>query len=155
MYSELPKVLHQLAGKSLLEHVHHTASKLETRGIHVIYGYGGAQLIEEHSHLDVDWVEQKEQLGTGHAVKQALPNIPDKDLVLVLYGDIPLITNETLSDLVSAAEETTFSLLTTFVEHAFLHRDEDVDYDHVQQQMIEARAKYEALQKLRGRSGRS
>ncbi len=116
MYSELPKVLHQLAGKSLLEHVHHTASKLETRGIHVIYGYGGAQLIEEHSHLDVDWVEQKEQLGTGHAVKQALPNIPDKDLVLVLYGDVPLITNETLSDLVSAAEETTFSLLTAFVE---------------------------------------
>ncbi|RKZ49531.1 MAG: UDP-N-acetylglucosamine diphosphorylase/glucosamine-1-phosphate N-acetyltransferase [Gammaproteobacteria bacterium] len=116
MYSELPKVLHQLAGKSLLEHVHHTASMLETRGIHVIYGYGGDQLIEEHSHLDVDWVEQKEQLGTGHAVKQALPNIPDKDLVLVLYGDVPLITNETLTDLVNAAEETTFSLLTTFVE---------------------------------------
>jgi len=116
MYSELPKVLHQLAGKSLLEHVHHTASMLETRGIHIIYGYGGDQLIEEHPHLDVDWVEQKEQLGTGHAVKQALPNIPDKDLVLVLYGDVPLITNETLSDLVNAAEETTFSLLTTFVE---------------------------------------
>ena len=116
MYSELPKVLHQLAGKSLLEHVHHTALMLETRGIHIIYGYGGDQLIEEHSHLDVDWVEQKEQLGTGHAVKQALPNIPDKDLVLVLYGDVPLITNETLSDLVNAAEETTFSLLTTFVE---------------------------------------
>ena len=116
MYSELPKVLHQLAGKSLLEHVHHTASMMETRGIHIIYGYGGDQLVEEHSHLDVDWVEQKEQLGTGHAVKQALPNIPDKDLVLVLYGDVPLITNETLSDLVNAAEETTFSLLTTFVE---------------------------------------
>lgn len=116
MYSELPKVLHQLAGKSLLEHVHHTASMLETRGIHIIYGYGGDQLIEEHPHLDVDWVEQKEQLGTGHAVKQALPNIPDKDLVLVLYGDVPLITNETLTDLVNAAEETTFSLLTTFVD---------------------------------------
>ena len=116
MYSELPKVLHQLAGKSLLEHVHHTASMLETRGIHIIYGYGGDQLIEEHSHLDVEWVEQKEQLGTGHAVKQALPNIPDKDLVLVLYGDVPLITSETLADLVNAAEETSFSLLTTFVE---------------------------------------
>ncbi len=116
MYSELPKVLHQLAGKSLLEHVHHTASMLETRGIHIIYGYGGDQLIEKHPHLDVDWVEQKEQLGTGHAVKQALPNIPDKDLVLVLYGDVPLITNETLTDLVNAAEETSFSLLTTFVE---------------------------------------
>jgi len=116
MYSELPKVLHQLAGKSLLEHVHHTASMMESRGIHVVYGNGGEQVKAQLSHLSVDWVEQAEQLGTGHAVKQALPNIPDKDLVLVLYGDIPLITNETLSDLVNAAEETTFSLLTTFVE---------------------------------------
>ncbi|MCH9048577.1 MAG: NTP transferase domain-containing protein, partial [Proteobacteria bacterium] len=81
MYSDKPKVLHQLAGKSLLEHVHHTASMLDTRGIHVVYGYGGDQLIEDLSHLSVDWVEQNEQLGTGHAVKQALPNIPDKDQV--------------------------------------------------------------------------
>lgn len=116
MYSELPKVLHQLAGKSLLEHVHHTASMLETRGIHVIYGYGGDQVIEELSHIDVDWVEQAEQLGTGHAVKQALPNIPDKDLVLILYGDVPLITNETLAGLVVAAEDSHFSLLTCFVD---------------------------------------
>ncbi|MFT5426436.1 MAG: bifunctional UDP-N-acetylglucosamine pyrophosphorylase/glucosamine-1-phosphate N-acetyltransferase [Gammaproteobacteria bacterium] len=116
MYSELPKVLHHLAGKSLLEHVYHTASMLETRGIHVIYGYGGDQVIEELSHLDVDWVEQAEQLGTGHAVKQALPNIPDKDLVLILYGDVPLITNETLTDLVVAAEDSHFSLLTCLVD---------------------------------------
>jgi len=116
MYSDKPKVLHQLAGKSLLEHVHHTASLMESRGIHVVYGNGGDQVKDQLSHLSVDWVEQAEQLGTGHAVKQALPNIPDKDLVLVLYGDVPLITKETLADLVSAAEETTFSLLTTFVE---------------------------------------
>jgi len=116
MYSDKPKVLHDLAGKSLLEHVHHTASTLETRGIHVIYGYGGELVKDRLSHLSVDWVEQEEQLGTGHAVKLALPNIPDKDLVLVLYGDVPLITNETLTNLVNAAEETSFSLLTTFVE---------------------------------------
>ena len=116
MHSELPKVLHQLAGKSLLEHVHHAAAMLETRGIHVIYGYGGNQLIEKLSHLDVNWVEQAEQLGTGHAVKQALPNIPDKDLVLILYGDVPLITNETLNDLVVAAEDSNFSLLTCIVD---------------------------------------
>lgn len=116
MYSDKPKVLHDLAGKSLLEHVHHTASMLETRGIHVIYGYGGELVKDQLSHLSVDWVEQEEQLGTGHAVKLALPNIPDKDLVLVLYGDVPLITNETLTELVNAAEETTFSLLTTFVD---------------------------------------
>ena len=121
MYSDKPKVLHQLAGKSLLEHVHHTASMLETRGIHVVYGYGGDQLIEDLSHLNVDWVEQSEQLGTGHAVKQALPNIPDKDLVLVLYGDVPLITVDTLNELVSAARasatgESRFALLTSFVD---------------------------------------
>ncbi|MFB3090923.1 MAG: NTP transferase domain-containing protein, partial [Gammaproteobacteria bacterium] len=116
MYSDKPKVLHQLAGKSLLEHVHHTASMLDTRGIHVVYGYGGDQLIEDLSHLSVDWVEQNEQLGTGHAVKQALPNIPDKDQVLVLYGDVPLITVDTLNELVRAAEETRFALLTSFVD---------------------------------------
>ena len=116
MYSGLPKVLHKLAGKSLLEHVHHTVSMMKTRGIHVVYGYGGDQVKDQLSHLSVDWIEQEEQLGTGHAVKQALPNIPDKDFVLVLYGDIPLITIETLTDLVNAAEETTFSLLTSFVD---------------------------------------
>jgi len=116
MYSVLPKVLHQLAGKSLLEHVHHTVSVMKTRGIHVVYGYGGDQLKDQLSHLSVDWVEQEEQLGTGHAVKQALPNIPDKDLVLVLYGDVPLITNETLIGLVDAAEQTNFSLLTCIVD---------------------------------------
>jgi len=116
MYSDKPKVLHQLAGKSLLEHVHHTASMLDTRGIHVVYGYGGDQLIEDLSHLAVDWVEQDEQLGTGHAVKQALPNIPDKDLVLVLYGDVPLITVDTLTELIEAAGKSKFSLLTSLVD---------------------------------------
>ena len=105
MYSKLPKVLHQLAGKSLLEHIHHTASMLAAHSIHVVYGYGGDRLIEDLPHLSVDWVEQKKQLGTGHAVKQALPNIPDKDLVLVLYGDVPLITVDTLNELVRAAED--------------------------------------------------
>ncbi len=117
MYSDKPKVLHQLAGKSLLEHVYQTASMFDARGIHVVYGYGGDKVIEKLSHLDVDWVEQKEQLGTGHAVKQALPDIPDKDLVLVLYGDVPLITFETLTALVAAAEATQFSLLTSFVDN--------------------------------------
>lgn len=121
MYSELPKVLHQLAGKSLLEHVYHTASTLESCGIHIIYGYGGNQIINAHSHLDVDWVEQAEQLGTGHAVNQALPNIPDKDLVLILYGDVPLITSETLSRLVVATEiggsdAPNFALLTCLID---------------------------------------
>ncbi len=119
MFSDKPKVLHDLAGTTLLEHVHHTASMMESRGIYIVCGHGEEQIKNKLSHLSVDWVEQKEQLGTGHAVRQALPNIPDKDLVLVLYGDVPLITKETLSNLVRAAEETNFSLLTSFADDPY------------------------------------
>ncbi len=116
MYSESPKVLHELAGKSLLEHVYHTASMLESRGIHVIHGHSGDKVIEALSHLDVHWVEQAEQLGTGHAVERALPDIPDEDLVMILCGDVPLITDATLTHLVVAAEDSHFSLLTCFID---------------------------------------
>ena len=66
--------------------------------------------------FQVNWVEQEEQLGTGHAVQQALPDIPDVDNVLILYGDVPLITEESLKTLVDAASDTGFSLLTTHLE---------------------------------------
>ena len=135
MHSEKPKVLHQLAGKSLLEHVHHTASMLEARGIHVVYGHGGNLVTEQLAHLSADWIEQDKQLGTGHAVKQALPNIPDKDLVLILYGDVPLITADTLTSLVKAAEETSFSLLTAFIDdprgYGRIVRDKDEDISRI------------------------
>ncbi|NKB36630.1 MAG: UDP-N-acetylglucosamine diphosphorylase/glucosamine-1-phosphate N-acetyltransferase [Gammaproteobacteria bacterium] len=116
MRSSLPKILHPLAGRSLLEHVYIAATRLDVRDIHVVYGFGGDEIIESLSHLDVKWVEQAQQLGTGHAVAQAIDAVPDADNVLILYGDVPLITYETLADLVQAAEETGFSLLTSYID---------------------------------------
>ena len=116
MHSELPKVLHTLAGRTLLEHVYIAASRLNHREIHIVYGYGGQMVPEAHSHLQANWIEQQQQLGTGHAVKLALSSVPNVDEVLVLYGDIPLITFETLEILVSAASESGFSLLTSYID---------------------------------------
>lgn len=116
MRSSLPKVLHRLAGKTLLEHVYNAASLVNHREIIVVYGYGGDQVRETLPVLDVTWVEQKEQLGTGHAVKLAIGDVPETDLVLVLYGDIPMITVETLTNLTLAARESGFALLTSFID---------------------------------------
>ncbi|MEQ8428761.1 MAG: bifunctional UDP-N-acetylglucosamine diphosphorylase/glucosamine-1-phosphate N-acetyltransferase GlmU [Gammaproteobacteria bacterium] len=116
MYSDKPKVLHQLAGKSLLEHVYHTAMDIPHREIHIVYGHGGEQVPDEMQHLQANWVEQKEQLGTAHAVEQALPAIPDVDEVLILYGDVPLITAQSLQALIAAASESGFALMTAYLE---------------------------------------
>src|ERR1700691_4662946 len=91
MHSDLPKVLQPLAGQPLLQHVIRTARALTPANICVVYGYGGALVQEALKHEDVDWVLQAEQLGTGHAVMQAMSLIPDEHTVLVLYGDVPLI----------------------------------------------------------------
>ena len=91
MNSDLPKVLQPLAGQPLLQHVIRTARALNPASIYVVYGHGGAQVRAAFDHEDVDWVLQAEQLGTGHAVMQAMSAIPDEHTVLVLYGDVPLI----------------------------------------------------------------
>lgn len=116
MHSALPKVLHELAGRTLLEHVYVAAYRLDHRQIQIIYGYGGSKVPEALSYLQADWIEQKQQLGTGHAVKLAMPTVPDIDHVLILYGDIPLITFETLQQLVLAAQASGFSLLTSYLD---------------------------------------
>ncbi len=112
MRSDLPKVLHPLAGRTLLEHVVAAARNLGGRAIHVVYGHGGRLVPERLASLPVTWVEQGERLGTGHAVAQALPRVPDADTVLVLYGDVPLITEATLARLVAAAGAEGMALLT-------------------------------------------
>ena len=99
MRSKLPKVLHKIAHLPLVEHVINTAKKLNPSKIIVVYGHGGDVVPETLSHLDVIWVEQTEQLGTGHAVEQALPACEDDATVLVLYGDVPLTQLETLKNL--------------------------------------------------------
>src|SRR5512134_1824728 len=91
MKSDLPKVLQPLAGRPLLEHVIDTACEIEADGIHVVYGHGGERVRETLSQAPVTWALQAEQLGTGHAVQQAMPGVPDDHLVLVLYGDVPLV----------------------------------------------------------------
>ena len=105
MHSDLPKVLHPLAGRSLLGRVIDTARLLGASKIVVVYGHGGEWVRKAFAlEKDIAWAEQKEQLGTGHAVMQALPHL-DKDAeVLVLYGDVPLIRAESLHKLVKAAE---------------------------------------------------
>ncbi len=101
MNSDLPKVLHCLADKPLLQHVIDTALTLEPETIQVVYGHGGEQVRNTLADLSVQWVEQKQQLGTGHAVAQAIPNIANDNMVLVLYGDVPLINSTTLQTLYS------------------------------------------------------
>jgi bifunctional UDP-N-acetylglucosamine pyrophosphorylase / glucosamine-1-phosphate N-acetyltransferase len=117
MYSDKPKVLHTLAGRPLLTHVYQTAVALEHREIHIVYGHGGEQVPEALPDFQVSWIKQEEQLGTGHAVQQVFANLPDVDDVLILYGDVPLITEETLLELVQAASESGFSLLTSHLDN--------------------------------------
>lgn len=112
MRSSLPKVMHKLAGKTLLARVLDTASRLPCRQIYVVYGEGGALAREAHPAPDAQWVEQKERLGTGHALAQVIDVIPDQDDVAVLYGDVPLLAQQTLEKLTAAAAETGFALLT-------------------------------------------
>jgi bifunctional UDP-N-acetylglucosamine pyrophosphorylase/glucosamine-1-phosphate N-acetyltransferase len=112
MRSALPKVLHTLAGRPLLQHVITTAKTLKPAKIVVVYGHGGERVPATFRDHALTWVEQTEQLGTGHAVEQALPVLNDVDRVLVLYGDVPLIAESTLSSLVTAAADTDLALLT-------------------------------------------
>lgn len=99
MRSAVPKVLHPLAEKPLLGHVLDTARALQPSGLYVVYGHGGEQVRAAITAEDIVWVEQAEQLGTGHALMQALPDIPDEHQVLVLYGDVPLIQAASLQHL--------------------------------------------------------
>ncbi|STY27967.1 Bifunctional GlmU protein, UDP-N-acetylglucosamine pyrophosphorylase and glucosamine-1-phosphate N-acetyltransferase [Legionella wadsworthii] len=119
MYSNTPKVLHQIAGKPMLSRVVETAQQLNPDAIHVIYGHGGEQLKNSLPDLPVHWVYQAEQLGTGHAVMQALPFIPPKTQVLVLSADVPLIQADTLRALIECSNTANAhqSLLSLLVAH--------------------------------------
>ena len=114
MHSQLPKVLHTLAGKPLLEHVIRTAEKLDTgKPPVVIYGHQGDRVRHALADLNVDWVLQDKQLGTAHALQQALPHIDSTGRVLVLYGDVPLIKVETLKHFIIDTPEHSLGIITT------------------------------------------
>jgi bifunctional UDP-N-acetylglucosamine pyrophosphorylase/glucosamine-1-phosphate N-acetyltransferase len=117
MRSSLPKVLHTLAGRPLLQHVISTAKALNPHRIAVVYGHGGEQVPAAFPEDGLTRTEQAEQLGTGHAVEQALPALKEVDRVLVLYGDVPLIRESTLSTLVDVAGDTDLALLTVELEN--------------------------------------
>ena len=103
MKSALPKVLQKIAGRAMLAHVIATARALGPAGIHVVYGHGGEAVREAFSdQADLHWAEQVERLGTGHALQQAMPDVPQDARVLVLYGDVPLIAVDTLQRLLEA-----------------------------------------------------
>ena len=105
MYSSLPKVLHRIGPWPLLEHVVKLAESLQPTRTTVVYGHGGDQVRTQLAHLNLDWIEQKERLGTGHAVQQASDVIGSDATVLILYGDVPLLSRQTavsLLDLVKA-----------------------------------------------------
>ena len=112
MNSSLPKVLHSLAGKPLLSHVLDTANGLLPHKICVVYGHGNDAVREAIGKKELVWVKQEPQLGTGHALMQALPHLDKKGLTLVLYGDVPLISLETLQKLISASSKENLALLT-------------------------------------------
>ncbi len=116
MNSTKPKVLQTLSDKTLLEHVLIQAQQLCSK-VYVVYGFGGEQVQQTINDASINWVEQVEQLGTGHAVAQAMPQIDDDSISLILYGDVPLIEQSTLKKLIAHAQESGVALLSIILEN--------------------------------------
>lgn len=112
MHSTLPKVLHPLAGKPLISHVLATARTLLPGKICVVYGYGGELVPQVINDDELIWVKQDPQMGTGHALLQTLPHLDSNGVTLVLYGDVPLTSVETLKKLIATSAESILALLT-------------------------------------------
>ena len=112
MYSDLPKVLHTLAGKPMVQHVIDAANELGATHVHLVYGHGGDLLKQTLKDGNLNWVLQAEQLGTGHAMQQAAPFFGDDEDILMLYGDVPLISTDTLRRLREAKPQGGIGLLT-------------------------------------------
>ncbi len=112
MFSDTPKVLHRIAGKPMLQHVVESAHRLQARRIHLVVGFEGQKIRDALAGQDLHWINQEQQLGTGHAVMQALPAIDDESTILVLYGDVPLISTDTLADLIARTASGALAVLT-------------------------------------------
>ncbi|WP_086971971.1 bifunctional UDP-N-acetylglucosamine diphosphorylase/glucosamine-1-phosphate N-acetyltransferase GlmU [Vibrio coralliirubri] len=117
MYSNTPKVLHTLAGKPMVKHVIDTCNGLGAQNINLVYGHGGDQMKATLAEESVNWALQAEQLGTGHAVDQASAHFADDEKVLVLYGDVPLISPETIENLLDAQPNGGIALLTVVLDN--------------------------------------
>ncbi|MBY0474603.1 MAG: bifunctional UDP-N-acetylglucosamine diphosphorylase/glucosamine-1-phosphate N-acetyltransferase GlmU [Nitrosomonas sp.] len=119
MHSSLPKVLHTLAGRPLLTHVINTARKLSPNKICVVIGHGGETIRQTIIGDDLTWVIQEQQLGTGHALMQALSQLSDDGLTLILYGDVPLVSMQTLRQLLVVADGRNCAVLSTIIVNPF------------------------------------
>lgn len=120
MHSTLPKVLHKLADKPLLQYIVETVKGLNPNNIYVVYGNGGNQVLDCLGHLAVHWVKQTELLGTGHAVAQALLEIKqDESQLLILLGDTPLVSLKTLQKLLHTTNTHQMGLITLTTTHPF------------------------------------
>lgn len=116
MRSELPKILHKIADKPLLRHVYDMSHHLDNNHIKIVVGHGAELVIETLKDLNVSWIEQKQQLGTGHAVQQVSDQITDDDTVLILYGDVPLLKLATVKQLLANVGQQSLALLTVDLE---------------------------------------
>ena len=105
MHSNQPKVLHGIGSKAILGHVLDCAESLNPQKVIIVYGYGGAKVQEAFSGKDIIWAEQKEQLGTGHAVQQAVLHLDDDAITLILLGDVPLVNVEACKKLVQESND--------------------------------------------------
>ena len=112
MCSDLPKVLHKIANRPLLRHVYDMSYQLNNNVIKIVYGHGANLVRKVLADIDVSWIEQKQQLGTGHAVQQVSDQISDSDIVLILYGDVPLLKLSTVKGLLANVSDKTLALLT-------------------------------------------
>lgn len=118
MRSELPKVMHCLAHKPLLQHIYDLGGQLENNTIQIVIGHGAELIRQALAGLDANWIEQRQQLGTGHAVQQACPYIGDDDTVLILYGDVPLLKLATVKQLLAGVGQQSLGLLTVNLDDA-------------------------------------
>ncbi len=148
MKSKLPKVLHQVAGKPMVGHVIDTAAGLDPISTHVVIGHGGDQLRQFFSHTYADQglnvVEQTEQLGTGHAVDQAMPAVAAESVALILYGDVPLTRLDTLRGLVERAQQGNLALLTVELANPTGYGRIVRDHDHQVVAIVEQKDASEA-----------
>lgn len=117
MRSSIPKVLHSIAHKPMVQHVIDAAKALNAESLNIVYGFGGEQLQQTIQDDALTWALQSEQLGTGHAVQQAMPYVKDEDQVLVLYADVPLISVATLQNLIDIKPENGIGLLTVDLDN--------------------------------------
>jgi len=117
MRSELPKILHNIANRPLLQHVYDTSCQLDNNTIKIVYGHGADLVRDTLKDIEASWIEQKQQLGTGHAVQQVSDQIADTDIVLILYGDVPLLKLTTVKQLIANVNNQSLALLTVNLDN--------------------------------------